>query len=113
MKRSRLKNKANKTEKPIDISNFKKQCNYVVNLNKQGKFEYFSSYNSAESKPFWVNCKPYFSNKYSKPNTDVVLNENDDLMLKNKENAKTFNYYFGSIANNLDFHHLENKLSSP
>ena len=38
MKRSRLKNKANKAKKPIDISNFKKQRNYVVNLNKQAKF---------------------------------------------------------------------------
>ena len=52
MKRSRLKNKANKTKKPIDISNFKKQRNYVVNLNKQAKFGYFSSYNSADNKPF-------------------------------------------------------------
>ena len=49
MKRSRLKNKAIKTEKPIDISNFKRQRDYVVNLNKQAKFEYFSSYNSGDS----------------------------------------------------------------
>ena len=34
MKRSRLKNKVKKTKKAIDIGNFKKQCNYVVNLNK-------------------------------------------------------------------------------
>ena len=34
MKRSRLKNKANKTKNPIDVSNFKKQRIYVVNLNK-------------------------------------------------------------------------------
>ena len=76
MKRSRLKNKANKTKKLIDISNF------VVNLNKQAKFTYFSSYNSADSKPFWVNCKPCFSNKYSKADTDIVFNENGDLILK-------------------------------
>ena len=43
MKRSRLKNKANKTQQ------FKKQRNCVVNLNKQPKFEYFSSYNSPDS----------------------------------------------------------------
>ena len=43
MKRSRLKNKANKTKKSIGISNL--QCNYVVNLNKQAKFEYFSPLN--------------------------------------------------------------------
>ena len=42
-KRSRLKNKANKTKKPIGISNL--QRNYVVNLNKQAKFEYFSPLN--------------------------------------------------------------------
>ena len=58
MKRSRLKNKANKTKKPTDIRNFKKQRNYVVNMNKQAKIEYFNSYNFADSKPFWINCKP-------------------------------------------------------
>ena len=73
MKRSRLKNKANKTKKPIDISNFKKQRNYVVNLNKQAKFEYFSSYNSDDSKPLWVSCKPYFSNKYRYFLTRMIL----------------------------------------
>ena len=114
MKRSRLKaNKANKTKKPNDISNFKKQRNYVVNLNKQAKFEYFSSYNSTDSKPFWVNCKPHFSNKYSKADTDIVLNENGDLTLKNEGIAKTFNDYFGAIVDNIDLHHWEGKTSSP
>ena len=105
MKRSRLKNKANKTKKPIDISNFEKQRNYVVNLNKQAKFEYFSSYNSADSKPFWVNCKPYFFNKYSKTDIDIVLNENGELIFKNEEIAKTFHDYFGAIVDNLDLYH--------
>ena len=50
IKRSRLKNKANINKKLIDISNLKKQGNYVVNLNKQANFEYFISYNSADSK---------------------------------------------------------------
>ena len=113
MKRSRLKKKANKTKKPIDISIFKKQRSYVVNLIKHAKFEYFSSYNSADSKPFWVNCKPYFSNKYSKADTDIVLNENGDLILKNEEIAKTFNDYFGAIVANLGLHHWEDKTSSP
>ena len=42
MKRSNLKNKTNKTKLLIDIRNYKKQRNYVVNLNKNAKFEYFS-----------------------------------------------------------------------
>ena len=113
MKRSRLKNKANKTKKPIDISNLKKQRNYVVNLNKQAKFEYFSSYNSADSKPFRVNCKPYFSNNYSRSDTDIVLNENGDLILKTEEIAKNFNDYFSAIVDNLDWRHWEDKTSSP
>ena len=37
MNRSKLKNKANKTKNPSDIKNFKKQCNYVVQLNKNAK----------------------------------------------------------------------------
>ena len=35
VKRSKLKNKANKTKHPIDIKMYKKQRNYVVGLNKK------------------------------------------------------------------------------
>ena len=76
MKRSRLENKANKTKDTIDIRNYKKQLNYVVNLNKKAKLEYFSKYESNGNKPFQVNCKPYFTNKYSKADTDIMLSEN-------------------------------------
>ena len=44
MKRSRIKNVVNKTKNLNDIKNYKKQRNYVVNLNKNAKFEYFSIY---------------------------------------------------------------------
>ena len=90
MKRSRLENKTNKTKKPINNSKLKKQRNYVFNPNKQAKFEYFSSHNSADSKPFWVNCKPYFSNKYSLADTDIVLNKNGELVVKRRRNRKNF-----------------------
>ena len=49
-------------------------------MNKQAKIEYFNSYNSADSKTFWVNRKSYFSNKYNKANTDIALNENGNLI---------------------------------
>ena len=88
MKRSKLKNKANKTKDPTDIKNYKKQRNYVVNLNKEAKLEYFSKYESDDNKPFWVRCKPYFTNKHSKADTDIMLSENGELILKNKEIAK-------------------------
>ena len=81
MKRSRLKNKGNKTKDPTDIKNYKKQGNYFANLNKEAKFEYFSKFESNDNKPFWVNCKPYFTNKHSEADTDITLSENGELIL--------------------------------
>ena len=105
MKRSKLTNKANKTKLLIDIRNYKKQRNYVVNLIKNAKFEYFSRYDCKDGKPFWVNCKPYFSNKHSKADNDIVQHEDGELILKNKDIANTFNDYFGSIVENLNLEH--------
>ena len=81
MKRSRLKNKADKTKDPTDTRTYKKQWNYVVNLNKVAKLEYFSKYESNDDKPFWVRCKPYFTNKHSKADADIMLSENGELIL--------------------------------
>ena len=43
MKRSRLKNKANKTRNHLDIRNYKKQRNIEANLNKEAKLQYFNN----------------------------------------------------------------------
>ena len=112
MKRSKLENKTNKTKLITDVRNYKKQRNYVVNLNKNAKFEYFSRYDCKDGKPFWVNCKPYFSNKHSKADNDIVLNEDGELILKNKEIANTFNDYFGSIVENLNLEHWDEDSNS-
>ena len=104
-KRSKLKNKANKTNNPSDINNYKKQHNYFVQLNKKAKLEYFNNfYSSQGSKPFWVKCQPYFSNKHSKADTDIILNEIGNVIFFKKENANTFNEYFGSVVESLDLH---------
>ena len=55
MKISRLRKKANKIKDPTDIIKYKKQRNYVVNLNKEAMLEYFSKYESNDNKPFWIN----------------------------------------------------------
>ena len=58
MKRSQLKNKANKTRNATDVSNYKRQRNYVVKLNDQCKKDHFDSLNpEKDSKPFWKSCK--------------------------------------------------------
>ena len=77
MKRTKFKNNANNTKDPTDIRNYKKQRNYVVNPNKEEKLEYFSKYESNDSKPFGVNCESYFTNKHNgKAETDIMLCEN-------------------------------------
>ena len=105
MKRSRSKNKANKTKKHLYIRNYKKQRNIVVNLNKEAKMQYFDNYHLTNIKPFWENCKRCFSSKHSKAKTDIILSENDDLILKNDKIANAFNDYF----ENMNLYHWEDK----
>ena len=112
MKRSKLKNKANKTKRLLILGTIKKQQNCVVNSNSNAKFEYFSRYVCKDDKPFWVNCKTYFSNKHSKADKDIVLDEDGELVLKNKEIANTFNDYFGSIVEYLNLEHWNENSNS-
>ena len=102
MKRSRLKNKANRSKYPINIANNKKQRN-LISLNRQTKSEYFSEVSNTESsRPFWETCNPYFSNKHARGDSKIMLIENDNMLLKNEEVAKQFNQYFGHITDSLD-----------
>ena len=74
MKRSRLKNKANKTRKTVDIFNYKKQRNLMVKINNECKREYFDKLNvKTVTKPFWKTCKAYFSNKHSHGGSKLLL----------------------------------------
>ena len=82
MKRSRFKNKAKKTKKPIDIS--KKNSVICFNLNKRTQFKHFSSYNFADRKPFPITLIN------SKADTDnFFLNEGGDLTLKKQRKCKS------------------------
>ena len=111
-KRSKLKNKANKTKNPLDIMNYEKQRNYVAKLNKTAKVEYFNNLKlGKDNKLFWEKCKPYFSNKNSKADADIMLNENGKLLLKDKDIADRFNECFGSIVESLDLYKWESEIT--
>ena len=84
-----------------------------MNLSENAKYEYFDRYDCKDGKPFWVTCKPYFSNKHSDADNDMVLNENGELIFKNKEIADTFNNYFGSIVENLNLQHWNESSDTP
>ena len=71
MKRSKLKNEANKTKLPVGVIDYKKQRNYFVNLYKSAKFKYFSRYDGKDGKHFWVTYKSYFLNERSKADNDM------------------------------------------
>ena len=81
MKRSQLKSIANKTCKDIDLYNFRKQRNLVVNLNKKEKEILNSLSMENDSKPLWETCKPYFSNKGIKTLCNIILSDKG-LVLK-------------------------------
>ena len=116
MKRSELKTKAIKTKRSEDISNYKKQRNLVVKLNREKKTEYFENLEiSKNSKPFWNKCKPYFSNKHAHGDSKIILIEkekvvldndeiieNEKLIDKNDEIAKIFNKHFSETVDKLN-----------
>ena len=76
--------------------NYKKQRNYV---NKTAKLEYFNYLKLGKgNKPFSEKCKLYFTNKHSKADTGIMLNENGESLLKDKDVADTLNEHFGSTV---------------
>ena len=53
------------------------------------------------SKTLWSSCKPYFTNKHPKGDSDILI-ENNNILLGNCIVANIFNNYFQSIAKDLD-----------
>ena len=50
---------------------------------------------------------------HSKADTDIMLGENGELILKNKEITNNFNDHFGSIVDNISLDHWEDHSQSP
>ena len=116
MKRSKLKNKANRTKLQEDIAKYKKQRNLVVKLNRDSKLRYFDNIKTSKnSKPFWNERKPYFSNKHAHGDSKIILIENEKitnnsnevikketLLISNDEIANTFNKHFAETVKSLN-----------
>ena len=77
----------------------------VVSLNRQSKLDYFNSISSSkDTKPFWKQCKPYFSNKHAVGDSKIMLIENDKMTLDNESVSDKFNNYFSKIVDSLDLY---------
>ena len=103
MKRSALKKRANISNNPEIIKLYKKQRNYVVNLSRKVKTEYFQKHMSrgASSKNFWKFCKPFFSNKTTNFDDKIILVEKGGAVSKNDEKATCFNNHFNNCFSDL------------
>ena len=111
MKRSQLKNKANKTRNATDVSNYKRERNYVVKLNNQCKKDHFDRLNpEKDSKSFWKTCKPYFSNKHCFRESKIALSENGEFLTENNRIAKTFNSFFETVTDSLNLFSWSSKV---
>ena len=103
MKRSRLKNKANKSGKEEDKRLYNIQRNKVSKLNNKLKKTYFKEKlpKGNNVKDFWNYCKPYFTNKGICNDDRIILVENDKILNRDSDISETFNNYFVNITKDL------------
>ena len=89
MKCSQLKIKAMKSKSKNDVSEYKKQHNIVIKLEKRCKKGFFNNLETNNiSKPFWSTSKSYFFNKHAKGDVDILF---ISLLLDNSKVANVFN----------------------
>ena len=72
----------------------------LTNQSKQGNFDSFNPF--LDSKPFWKNCKLYFSNKHSFGDSKIALIKSGEILTENMKIVKTFNSYFVSVTDSLE-----------
>ena len=91
MKKSRLKNKANKSGKEEAKRLYNIQRNKVSKLNNKPKKTYFKEKlpKGNNVKDFWNYCKPYFTNKGICNDDRIILVENDKILNKDSEFLKS------------------------
>ena len=104
MKRSPLKKKANISNYAEIIKLYKKEINYVVNINRKIKKKYFRKHmpHGASPNNFWKFCKPFFLNKTNNFDDKIILVEKGEVVSKNGEIATHFNNYFNNITEELN-----------
>ena len=92
-----------KSKSKHNVIEYKNQRNLVVKMKKRCKKELFDNLETKiNSKPFWSTCKPYFSNKQAKGDTNVSLIENNKILLDIRKVGNVFNNYIQLITNNID-----------
>ena len=66
-------------------------------MDKQAKFQYFNNLDcKRDAKPFWDKCKPYISNKHSREDTNIMLKEKGEIVLR------TFSIFSDSVVKSIN-----------
>ena len=103
MKRSNLKNTANKSGKTEDKKRYKIQRNVVAKLNKKLKEAYFKEKlpKSKDVKDFWNFYKPCFTKKGVCNDEKMILVEKQEVLRKDYKISDTISNYFVDITDEL------------
>ena len=103
MKKSKLKNIANKSGKNGYKKRYKIQRNVVTKLNKKLKKVYFKEKLPKGKDVEYISnfCKPYFTNKGVCNYEKLILLEKRKVLRKDSKILDTFNYYFVNIIDKL------------
>ena len=106
MKRSRLKNKANKSGKPANKTAYKTQRNLVVKSNKETKKIFPKKSNNRkyykQTKNFWKLYKPFFTEKGFHYKQKCTLKTKRGVTSGETTIANIFNNHFVNITKSLN-----------
>ena len=103
MKRTRLKNRFNKTRTNENWAAYKRQRNLCVKILRQNKRSYYAQLDPkivSDNKRFWKTVKPLFSNKIQSSSC-ITLLENGVVESDEGKVAEILNNYFVNITETL------------
>ena len=103
MRSSALKKKANDLNDPLAIK-LSKKSNYIVNLSRKTKKDYFQKHmpHGSSSKNVWKFCKPFFTNQITNFDDKIMLVENEKVVSKHEEIEYFFNANFNDFNKGLN-----------
>ena len=77
--------------------------NKVVSIRKQSLKTYFSKNCSKQDKSFWRTVSPFMSDKSSRNGNNIILQEDDQTIVDDKQISEIFNDFFSNIASTIGF----------
>ena len=115
MTRSRLRNKAIKTETDANRKAYNKQRNYFVSLFRTEKKSFFNNLDTekiVDNKRFWQTVEPFFSDRNRVKNKITFTEDKTKIISDNNLVAETFNNFLANIIPSLSLQCKEDLLAS-